>query len=57
VRSLLVHVLGGRPMIHLAMLWYATHSGYRTDLLPMHQAGEAHSIFGRMTVRVRYWAM
>jgi hypothetical protein len=47
-------VLGGRPVIHLAMLWYTTDSGYRTDSLPVYQVGEAHSIFSRMTVRVRY---
>jgi hypothetical protein len=57
VRRLLICVLGGRLVIYLAMLWYVTESGYRSDSLPIHQAGEAPSIFGRMTVRVRCRAM
>jgi hypothetical protein len=46
-------VLGGRPVTHLATLWYAIDSSDRTGSVPVHQAGEAHSIFSRMTVRVR----
>jgi hypothetical protein len=50
-------VLGGRPVTHLAVLWYVADSGNRTESVPIHQASEAHSIFRRMTVRVRCHAM
>jgi hypothetical protein len=53
VRRFSIHVCHGRPVTHLAALWYVTDSGIRPGPVPVHQAGEAHSIFGRMTVRVR----
>jgi hypothetical protein len=46
-------VLGGRLVADLAVLLYMTDSGDRTMLVPVYQAGEAHSTFRRMTVRMR----
>jgi hypothetical protein len=52
-----MRILGGRPVIHHAMLWYATDNGYRTALVPVHQAGNAHSIWGNITVSMRCHAI
>jgi hypothetical protein len=57
VRRFEILVLGRRPVAHLTMLWYVVARGVGMVSLPVHQAGEAQSIFGRITVRVRCQAM
>jgi hypothetical protein len=47
-----MHVLGGRLVIHHAILWYTMDKGYRNALVPVYQAGDPHSIRGNMTIRV-----
>jgi hypothetical protein len=54
VRRLEILVLGGRPVAHLAALWYATARGERMLSAPVHHAGEAQSILGRIRVRMRW---
>jgi hypothetical protein len=46
-------VLRGRPVAHRTALWYAVARVHRVVSFPVHHAGEAHSIFGRIRVRMR----
>jgi hypothetical protein len=57
VRRLEILVLGGRLVAHLAALWYAAARGDKMLSAPVHHAGEAQSILGRMRVRRRSRAM
>jgi hypothetical protein len=57
IRRLEILVLGRRPVAYLAVLWYAVARGERVLSAPVHQAGEAQSILGRMRVRMRWRAM
>jgi hypothetical protein len=57
VRRLEILVLRGKPVAHLVVLWYVMVRGKRMASLPVYQAGDAQSIFGRMTVKMRWQAM
>jgi hypothetical protein len=54
---LVVRVLSGRPVIHLATALYVTLSVVVTIGVPVHHAGDAQNMAGRIAVIARWWAM
>lgn len=50
-------VLRGSPVAHYIVLWYAMVRGCSMESWPVHHAGEAQSIFGRMRVSMMCYAM
>jgi hypothetical protein len=57
VRRFVVLVLSGRPVIHLATVLYATLSVATTPGVPVHHAGDAQNMAGKIAVIAKWWAM
>jgi len=52
-----VLILSEIPVIHRATVLYATLSVAATPGVPVHHAGDAQNIAGRIAVIARWWAM
>ena len=52
-----VRVVWGRPVIHLAIELYVILSMVVTPGVPVHHAGDAQNMAGRIAVIARWWQM